>query len=97
MFFLDRLFFFGIFVNIIELCLDLGYLKISLSESDEKYGKILVRMLIAWQQKIQCMDGATTHLKGVRVAAYHRMVFACFSDMGPFDLGPIPSLPPLSR
>ena len=25
----------------------------------------------AWQQKFECMDGATTHLKGVKVAAYH--------------------------
>ena len=53
--------------------------------------------MAAWQQKIQCMDGATTHLKGVKVAAYHGMVFACFSVLGPFDLGLIPFFPPLSR
>ena len=48
-------------------------------------------------QKIQCMDGATTHLKGVKVAAYHGMVCACFIALGPFDLGLIPLCPPLSR
>ena len=38
-----------------------------------------------------------THLKGVKVAAYHGMVFACFSVLGPFDLGLLPLFPPLSR
>jgi len=43
------------------------------------------------------MEGTTTYLKGVRVAAYHGMVSARFIVVGPFDLGLIPLFPPLSR
>ena len=53
--------------------------------------------MAAWQPTIQCIDGATTHLKGVKVAAYPGMVLGCFFVVGPFDLGLIPFSPPLSR